>query len=432
VTTKDKKSHTIFDAMSLVASLTAGSDGVMLADGTLWSHAATLGTRVKGEEFSIDRTTVENFVKVFTTGYPQKVPVDYDHASTSSDPEIRKLRAQGKVPKAGDVYELRGVFAAADFTGELKAAAEKLSAQARPPRALDDARNYGLWMRWKPTAQALAAIKAGEYSELSITFDEDWPDNTTGAGQGPAIVAVALTNLPFLDDMLPVAASRHDPHDPAAAPDAPSDSPSTKDRAMTKLTVLSVVAAMLSKPVATEEEAITELTALQPEITKMREFRSVIGAELGEQDAVKAVAKIRELKAAEQTAKDEASKQKKAAIKTQVEATLKKYENRLTVPLRTMMANALTVELEADKKLEETETVKTLESLKPTGITGSQTSQADAGTDGLDDDELLDAKAKELIQSDPEVKELHQKEGFTKAFRFALTKADKLLGATKS
>jgi hypothetical protein len=196
--------------------------------------------------------------------------------------------------------------------------------------------------------------------------------------------------------------------------------------------VLSVVAAMLSKPVANEEEAITELTALQPEITKMREFRSVIGAELGEQDAVKAVAKIRELKAAEQTAKDEASKQKKAAIKTQVEATLKKYENRLTVPLRTMMANALTVELEADKKLEETETVKTLESLKPTGITGSQTSQADAGTDGLDDDELLDAKAKELIQSDPEVKELHQKEGFTKAFRFALTKADKLLGATKS
>jgi hypothetical protein len=141
---------------------------------------------------------------VFTNGYPKKVPVDYEHASTTDDPEVRKLRAQGLVPKAGDVVELRGVFSSEDFTGDLKSAAEKLSAQAQRP--LDDPRNLGLWMRWKPTSRALNAIKAGEYTELSIAFDEDLPRNTDGAGQGPGLWAVALLNTPFLDDMLPVAA----------------------------------------------------------------------------------------------------------------------------------------------------------------------------------------------------------------------------------
>jgi hypothetical protein len=95
------------------------SDSLVMADGTIWSHAATLGTRFKGDAFSIDRDVVENFVKVFTSGYPRKVPVDYEHASTTDDPEVRKLRAKGEVPKAGDVAELRGVFSAADFTGDL-------------------------------------------------------------------------------------------------------------------------------------------------------------------------------------------------------------------------------------------------------------------------------------------------------------------------
>jgi hypothetical protein len=54
---------------------------------------------------------------------------------------VRKLRAQGMVPKAGDVVELRGVFAADQFTGDLKTAAEKLSSQAGRP--LDDPRNLG-------------------------------------------------------------------------------------------------------------------------------------------------------------------------------------------------------------------------------------------------------------------------------------------------
>jgi hypothetical protein len=53
----------------------------VLSDGTLWTHAATLGTRYKQGFFTIDKATIENFIKVFKTGYPQKVCVDYEHSS---------------------------------------------------------------------------------------------------------------------------------------------------------------------------------------------------------------------------------------------------------------------------------------------------------------------------------------------------------------
>jgi hypothetical protein len=123
-------------------------------------------------------------VKVFTSGYPQKIPVDYDHGSTTADPEVRKLRVQGQVPKAGDVLELRGVFAADRVHRRSEGGRGKARRAGRPP--LDDARNFGLWMRWKPTARALAAIKAGEYTELSIAFDDDIPHNTTAKGRARA------------------------------------------------------------------------------------------------------------------------------------------------------------------------------------------------------------------------------------------------------
>lgn len=199
-----------------------------------------------------------------------------------------------------------------------------------------------------------------------------------------------------------------------------------------KLTVLSVVAAILAKPVATEEDALTELQALQPEIAKLREFKNVVGAEVGE-DAIKAVTKIRELKTTAETAQRDAAEQKKAAIKTTVETTVKEYEKALTVPLREMMVRQLTGELESGKKLEETETLKTLKSLKPLGIT-ERASGADDGSSSAtsEDDEKLDAKAHELMRTDPELKELRQREGFSKAFRQALVKADKQLGTTQN
>jgi phage I-like protein len=342
------------------------SDSIVAADGTIWSHAATLGTRFKGDTFTIDQSVVQNFVNVFSNGYPKKVPVDYEHASTTDDPEVRKLRAQGLVPKAGDVVELRGVFSSEDFTGDLKSAAEKLSAQAQRP--LDDPRNLGLWMRWKPTSRALNAIKAGEYTELSIAFDEDLPRNTDGEGQGPGLWAVALLNTPFLDDMLPVAASR-DPHQASGTrsdADHSHGSPNMNQK----------------------------LRALVP-------FRDVVAAEFSnEKDPAKIVGTIRELRASVAAAELAAKDAKTKELKATVDATMEKHKAKLTAPLRALMAAQLTTELGAGKKLEETDTVKALESMKSLGIF-TQESSGDAGAAGTEDDEKLEAMAQELLREDP-------------------------------
>jgi biotin carboxyl carrier protein len=410
------------------ADLSANSS-IVLADGTLWSHAATMGTIFyRGSEFNIDQATIENFVKVFTSGYPTKIPVDYEHASTDDDPEVRKLRAQGKVPKAGDVAELRGVFSADEFTGDLKAAAEKLA--ALDGRSLDDPRNLGLWMRWKPTANALSAIKAEEYSELSIAFDDNWPDKRTGTGQGPTILAVGLVSRPFLDEMLSVAAS--------SGGDSPPAKPASHENTMTtnntsiSMRLLSLVAAVRNKPVATEDEAISELTAHQGELTELRAlapFREVISAEFSnEKDPAKIVGTIRELRSKVATAELAAKDAKAKELKTTVDATMEKHKSKLTAPLRALMATQLTSELEAGAKIEDTQTVKALESMKALSIF-SQDSVADVGGAGADDGVKIDARAKELMANDGELKELRTREGHTVAFRAAIQRAKKELSA---
>jgi phage I-like protein len=394
------------------------SDSLVAADGTIWSHAATLGTRFKGDTFTIDRPTVENFVTVFTSGYPKKVPVDYEHASTTDDPEVRKLRAQGLVPKAGDVVELRGVFSSDDFTGDLKSAAEKLSAQASRP--LDDPRNLGLWMRWKPTSRALNAIKAGEYTELSIAFDEDLPRNTDGAGQGPGLWAVALLNTPFLDDMLPVAAGRD-----SDTPPGGRSATLTPERPM-NAKLIALVAAVRGKPVSTEDEAIAELTAHQTEMTELRAlvpFRDVIVAEFSnEKDAAKIVGTIRELRASVAAADLAAKDAKTKELKATVDATMEKHKAKLTAPLRSLMAGQLTTELAAGKKLDETDTVKALESMKTLGIF-TQDAAGDIGGAATDDDVKIDVRANELLDTDPRLKALAARSGRHEAYKEAVVQA---------
>jgi phage I-like protein len=402
------------------AALTSlAADSIVAADGTIWSHAATIGTRFKGTEFTIDKAAIENFKRVFETGYPQKVPVDYEHASTSADPEIRRLRAEGKAPKAGDVLELRGVYAVSDFTGELRAAAEKLAQKAQRP--LEDPKNLGLWMRWKPTRRALGMIQDGEYTELSIAFDEDLADNLTGKGQGPGLVAVALLNLPFLDDMLPVAASR----DLGGSPAAPGQERIT----MSKTTMLAAAAALFGKPVSDEDQAVVELTALQSELPRLREFSGAVGKELGESDPAKAVAKVRELTAAvarhEQAAKDAQA----TAIKTTVEATLKEHESKYVPAMRPMLERELTRELTEGKVAKDTDVVKALSAAPATGITG-RSSGTDLGGDATGNmDERLDREAKSLLATDPELKEL-AKTDYSRALDRAQDMAAKKIGYT--
>ena len=396
-----------FDATSL------GADPALVQpDGSLWSHAATLGTRVKGMEFCIDRACVENFVRVFTSGSPQKVPVDYDHGSTDQDPDIKRARAMGKVPKAGDVLEMRGVFGVEDFTGALRATAEKLAKDNH--RELGDKRNLGLWIRWRPTQKALRGIQEREYTELSIAFDDNWPNNTTGEGQGPAVLAVALLNLPFLDDMLPVAASRH-----GGSPAAPGNG---EDRMTTKLTLLSATAALLGIAVTDEEQAVTELGKLAPEVGRLRRYATDVAAEIGETDPAKSVTKLKEMKAENARFQAEAKAATKARIDKDVETTLGKYEKKLTLPLKNMIGQQLRAELEKGTKLEETDAVKALESMKDLGITG-QNAGADAGGAALDDDAKVAARTEELMKTDPEIKELAASRGRHAAYLAAAEKA---------
>lgn len=402
------------------SSLTTG-DGLVLADGTIWSHAATLGTRTKGDQFTIGADQVSNAVKVFTSGYPQKIPVDYEHGSTTSDPEIRKLRAQGGVPKAGDVCELKAVLSADDFTAELKAAAEKLAAAANPPRKLDDVRNLGLWMRWKPTARALAAIKAGEYTELSIAFDEDIPNNIDEAGQGFGLWAVALLNRPFLDDMLPVAASRDT--DPPPAP-----KPASREGSMKHLGLITALAAIAGATVTTEDEAGVELPKLLPKFRADREFANVVATELGnETDPAKAVKVIRELRAENEKFKADAKAATKAGAAATAEATIKEYEAAIgSKPLRDMLLGQLTGELEAGTKLDETKTLATLKSMpKAKGL--GQNAGADVGANAGEGEKFV-ARTKELMAT-AEFVEMQKVSGFSTAWREAGQRAEKELAA---
>lgn len=381
-------------------------DTLVLADGSLWSHAASLGAwPYQGTPLTIDRPLIDGFIRNFTAGMRRKIPVDYEHGTTNG-----ATQTGHPVPKAGDVLELRGVYAATDFASDpsLKAAADRLAARAG--RALDDAQNFGLWMRWRPTARALRMIQDGEYSELSIAFT------------GDTLYAVALTNLPFLTEMLPVAAFSGNGGDPAA--------PGSRERTMPNPILLSVTAAVTGATVQTDEEAQTRLNAFLPDFNRMRTFATDVGAEVGEADPSKAVTKIRELKAENTRFQQEATAAKKAALKVTVDDTMNKHEKKLTVPLKNLLSAQLTRELEAGTKLEETDTVKALTTMPELGIV-DRASATDSGEQATDDVKL-DTKAKELMNSDVEVKALTTRDGHSAGFRLALSKAAESLGLKRA
>jgi hypothetical protein len=161
--------------------------------------------------------------------------------------------------------------------------------------------------------------------------------------------------------------------------------------------------------VATEDEAIAELTAHQTEMTELRAlvpFRDVVAAEFSnEKDPAKIVGTIRELRASVAAAELAAKDAKTKELKATVDATMEKHKAKLTAPLRALMAAQLTTELGAGKKLEETDTVKALESMKSLGIF-TQESSGDAGAAGTEDDEKLEAMRAGTVarRSDPQAR----------------------------
>jgi hypothetical protein len=198
---------------------------------------------------------------------------------------------------------------------------------------------------------------------------------------------------------------------------------------MTKLTVLSVAAAVLGKAIASEDDALIELNGLGPQLVELRaaqQFQNVLSAELdNEKDPVKAAAKIRELKSSVQQSQQAAAEQKKTAIKTSVDATLEKHKNKLTVPMRELMHGQLTTELEAGTKLEETKTVKALESMKSLSIF-EQHASGDTGAAGAEDDDKLEATAQELLRNEPDLVAQAKGDSYG-AYMKALERADRKL-----
>lgn len=391
------------------------SDSQPLGDGTLWSHAATMGIRIKGAEFTIDRSVIENFISVFRTGYPQKICVDYEHGTMNGATDHGQ-----PVPAAGQVMELKGVYSAADFSGDLKAAAEKIAAKIG--RSLDDTRNFGLWMRWRPTARALQMVTAREYTELSIAFSENFDHNTTGTPQGPTILSVALTNTPFLDDMLPVAASRRDG-------EPPHDSLHPEHQNMPNATLLQRAAAFFGKAFSSEEEvqaaAEERITSLSRENESLKGYKTlgdVIATEVGETDPTKIPAKVRELKAVAVAALAKQEEEKEKATNSEADKILLKHEKRLSPAQKDYFRPQLVTELKAGTKSGETKTEKVIESFPESKALG-RTSASDGGRDApTDRDSRLQLRAREIMDSDPSVKRQAEKDDYG-AYKRALSMA---------
>lgn len=398
---------------------------IVRADGTIWSHGCTLGTRFKGSHFTIDQDVVENFIRVFKTGYPQKIPVDYEHGTVNGATDTGQ-----PVPKAGGVKELRGVYSVSDFDGDLKTAAEKLAERAGRP--LDDPRNFGLWVRWSPTPRALQMIREGEYTELSIAFLDHFEHNVTCEDQGPVLVSIALTNLPFLDDMLPVAASRGRGANPGVSGEEPN---MPDDR---RPTMLARFAAMLGKVFTTEEDAVSateaEILQLRTKVTLLEPHKALadaVTAAVGETDPAKAAAAITALKATADGAQTATEAAQKTAREAAADKILAKHEKRVTPATKEFYRQSIIRELTAGVAEDKTETEKAVAVLPEHGITTPRQSGADTGTNApTDDDSILAERATALMSENEQLKEL-AKTDRPKAYKQALRLAQKEIGSKK-
>jgi hypothetical protein len=380
-----------------LAALT-GRDTNIGDDGTLWSHAATLGTFFYGEaEFTLDAEMLQSFVGNFAAGYPKKVPVDYNHETTRKDVN------RALVPftrRAGEVVEVAAVTDPAQLNAAMqKQVADETARRAKlgGPRALETVDPLGLWVRWQPTPNALAMVRDGEITEMSVTFFHDYPHNETGEGQGPTLVAVALTNTPFLDSMIPVAASRGAGGDPAVPGEESPTMSTPNNRFATALAVL------LGREFDTDDEAVTaaktKVTELTREVDAAKpkvQFATALSAELEESDPAKAVAAIRTLKASAKKATELEQKSKTEATAAKVEAVLLKHEKRIpSVKAREMYAANLSRDLEAGQDLGKTDTEAVLATI-PESAQLVRKSASDNGAE-VTFDRQLDARIEELM-----------------------------------
>jgi hypothetical protein len=71
-------------------------------------------------------------------------------------------------------------------------------------RDAEDRGADGLWIEIEFTEPALASVKSGEYRYLSSEFADEWEHPKTGANHQDVLFGAALTNRPWLKDILPI------------------------------------------------------------------------------------------------------------------------------------------------------------------------------------------------------------------------------------
>ena len=400
-------------------------DAITLADGTVWSHAATLGTykHPKGE-FTIDEKMLRSFVSNFETGYPSKVPVDYDHGTTSGIADGTNI-----VRKAGDIAEMRAVLSEDDMTPEIKAVVDKYNARRAELKVKSKKPNpYGLWVRWLPTTKGLDTVKNREYTEMSISFVDDLEDNK-GATQGPTILAVALTNTPFLDEMIPIAASRATG---GTAADPANERASTVPTSLSSRVALAL-SVITGKTVETDDDAVRELESLKTstrELQSLQGFRTSIATEFaGETSADKIVAQVRELRVKLTAAETEKANARKIAASARAKAIVQLHESKLIVPEKEFFEKQLAAELEKEPDESKSEILKLLSAKTGLKVLSLQSSAVDTGK-GIDEETAIAAKAEELYANDTEIKALAATDPNRARLR-ALSKAGDLVKAGK-
>lgn len=162
-----------------VRPMTEWAPSVMLAaagdDGPVWIQLAKTGT-FRGHRqgsFSMTAGTFREIIKNFKATANGRIPVDYEHAS-EQDP------TSGSIP-----------FAGAPAQGWI----------------VDMAiRGDDLWGRVEWNAQAKQQIRAKEYMFFSPAIRFAAKDRVSGDTIGAVMTSGALTNKPFLDGMMPLAA----------------------------------------------------------------------------------------------------------------------------------------------------------------------------------------------------------------------------------
>jgi len=120
--------------------------------------------------FTVDRATMDGIVLNFE---PDRIPLDYNHGSLSEDPD--RSRAAGWV--------------------------KTLTVEDR------DDEQFALMADVEFTSQARNFVEADEFRYISPEFTFNFTNPETGEHGGPKLMAVALTNRPFLPGMLPITLS---------------------------------------------------------------------------------------------------------------------------------------------------------------------------------------------------------------------------------